>query len=138
MIGEEIRNIKSGKKELRQFGFTMGAVLGVLGILLMWRGREWYPYFIITSVIFLFPACFFPLLLKPIQRAWMTLAILLGWLMTRVILIVLFYLVVTPIGLVMRLSGKDPLNRGFVKNHGSYWISREDVLDIREDYERQF
>ena len=52
MISEEIRNIKSGKKELRQFGYTMGIVLGVLGLLFLWRGKEWYPYFIALSVVF--------------------------------------------------------------------------------------
>ncbi len=138
MISEEIRNIKSGKKELKQFGYTMGIVLGVLGMLFLWRGKEWYLYFIVLSVVFLVPAIILPILLKPIQKLWMAVAILLGWLMTRVILSILFYLVIAPIGLILRLSGKDFLNRSFEEHNDSYWIPRETVEHNKEDYEKQF
>lgn len=138
MISEEIKNIKSGKKELRQFGYTMGIVLGVLGLLFLWREKEWYPYFIALSVVFLFLAFALPLLLKPLQKFWMTLAVLLGWFMTRVILSVLFYLVITPIGLIMRISGKDFLSRKLEKNSDSYWIPKQEVTGSKEDYEKQF
>ena len=138
MISEEIRNIKSGRRELRQFGCTMGAVLGVLGILFLWREKEWYPYLIVLSVLFFFCGFVIPLLLKPIQKVWMTLAVLLGWFMTRVILSVLFYLVITPLGLIMRACGKDFLNRAIDKNSDSYWIPRKEVTHNKEDFERQF
>ena len=137
MIGEEIRNIKSGKKELRQFGYTMSIVLGVLGVLFLWRGKEWYPYFIVLSVVFLVPAIILPILLKPLQKLWMILAVLLGWFMTRIILSILFYLVITPIGFILRLCGKDFLNRSFEKYNESYWIPREtgevDLFDTSAD-----
>jgi len=138
MISEEIKNIKSGEKELRQFGYTMGIVLGILGVLFLWRGKEWYPYFIALSVVFLFLAFALPLLLKPLQKFWMTLAVLLGWFMTRIILSVLFYLVISPIGLIMRISGKDFLSRKLEKNSDSYWIPKQEVTRSKEDYEKQF
>lgn len=138
MISEEIRNIKSGKKELRQFGYTMGTVLGILGVLFLWRGKEWYPYFISLSVVFLVLAIVIPICLKPIQKLWMIIAVLLGWFMTRVILSLLFYLVITPIGLIMRVCGKDFLNRSFDKNNDSYWIPRKTATHSKEDYEKQF
>ena len=138
MISEEIRNIKSGKKELRQFGITIGVVLGLLGGWLLWRGREGYYLVLITGAIFLSLGCILPLLLKPLHKLWMTLAVLLGWLMTRIILIILFFLVVTPIGLLARLSGKDFLNRKFDNNVSSYWIRRKTATADRKSYERQF
>ena len=138
MITEEISNIKSGKKELRQFGITIAVVLGLLGGWLLWRGREGYYPVLITATIFLSLGCIMPLLLKPIHKLWMTLAVLLGWLMTRIILIILFFLVVTPIGLLARLSGKDFLNRKFDKNAPSYWIPRKTSVVDKKDYERQF
>jgi hypothetical protein len=68
----------------------------------------------------------------------MTLAILLGWLMTRIILIILFYLVVTPIGLLAKLSGKDFLNRKFNREAQSYWIPRKATTTDKGNYEKQF
>jgi hypothetical protein len=68
----------------------------------------------------------------------MTLAVLLGWLMTRIILTILFYLVVTPIGLLAKLSGKDFLNRKFNREAQSYWIPRKATTTDKRNYENQF
>lgn len=138
MIIEEIINIKSGKKELRQFGITIGVVLGFLGAWFLWRGKDGSHLLLITAVVFFALGFILPLLLKPLHKLWMTLAILLGWLMTRIILIILFYLVVTPIGLLARLSGKDFLNKKFDRKVNSYWISRKTTPFDRKSYERQF
>ncbi len=138
MIIEEIKNIKSGKRELRKFGIVVGIVLGLLGVLFLWRGKDTYSYFLILSAAFLILGLAVPILLKPIHKVWMTLAELLGWLMTRVILSVLFYLVVTPIGLLARLSGKDFLDSKFDRNANSYWIPKGTVKFEKSNYERQF
>jgi hypothetical protein len=135
---EEIKNIKSGKGELRQFGLTFGIVLGLLGCLFLWRQKEWYYYLIIFSIVSLLLGVFMPTLLKPVQKVWMTLALLIGWCMTRVILSVLFYLVVTPIGLLARLCGKDFLGRKIDSNMNSYWILRKAIEFDRRNYENQF
>ncbi|VAX32560.1 hypothetical protein MNBD_NITROSPIRAE02-710, partial [hydrothermal vent metagenome] len=92
MIIEEIRNIKSQKKDLRSFGLTIGIVAGLIGGLLLWRHKDHYPYFLAVSGIFIAFGLFLPNLLKPLQKAWMTLAVLMGWVMTRLILFVLFFL----------------------------------------------
>jgi hypothetical protein len=138
MIIEEIKNIKSGKKELRQFGITIGVVLGLLGAWFLWRGRDGSHFLIITAIVFFTLGVIVPLVLKPLHKLWMTLAVLLGWLMTRIILIILFYLVVTPIGLLARVCGKDFLNRGFDRKVKSYWIPRKTPPFDRKSYERQF
>jgi len=138
VIIEEIKNIKSGKRELRKFGIVVGIVLGLLGVLFLWRGKDTYSYFLILSAAFLILGLAVPILLKPIHKVWMTLAELLGWLMTRVILSVLFYLVVTPIGLLARLSGKDFLDSKFDRNANSYWIPKGTVKFEKSNYERQF
>jgi hypothetical protein len=138
MIVEEIRNIKSAKKDLRQFGITIAVVLGLLGGWLLWRDRDGSSLVLIAAAVFLFLGCALPQLLKPFHKLWMTLAVLLGWLMTRVILIILFFLVVTPIGLLARLFGKDFLNRKFERKATSYWIPRKTAVSEKKDYERQF
>ena len=123
---------------LRKFGLTIGTVLCLLGILFLWREKAWYVYLLVFSLVFLFLGLFKPILLKPIHKVWMILAVLLGWFMTRVILCVLFFLVVTPIGLLARLSGKDFLDLKFNKNVNSYWIPRNAIRHKKKNYENQF
>ena len=65
-----------------------------------------------------------PVILKPVYRVWMTLAVVMGFIMTRVILSVVYYLVMTPIGLAMRLFGKDPMHRRIDPEASSYWIEK--------------
>lgn len=138
MVGEAIKNTKSTGTELRRFGITVGIVLGLLGGVFLWREKEYYFYFFVLSAAFLLLGLVVPILLKPIHKVWMTLAILMGWLMTRVILCVLFYLVVTPIGFLARLLGKDFLDLKFNRNADSYWIPKNAVKFERSNYERQF
>jgi len=138
MIIEEIKNIKSGKRELRQFGITIGLVLGLLGSWFLWRNKEGGSLLLIAATLFLSLGFILPRLLKPFQKLWMTLAVLLGWLMTRIILTILFYLVVTPIGLLAKVSGKDFLNRKFNSNASSYWIPRKAITPEKRNYENQF
>jgi hypothetical protein len=68
----------------------------------------------------------------------MRFAYLLAWINTRLILCAIFYLVFTPIGLVMRLLKIDPLDRKIDKNKNSYWIKKEKKDFCPLDYERQF
>lgn len=138
MITEEIKNIKSGKKELRNFSLVIGIFLGLLGGLSWWRSTGYYPWLFAVAITFLLVGFGRPMLLKPIHKVWMTLAILMGWIMTRIILSVLFYLIVTPIGLSTRLLGKDFLDLEFSDDADSYWILRKKIKKDRSDYERQF
>jgi len=138
MIVEEIKNIKSDKKEHRQFGITIGILLSLLGVLFLWRDKDWYTYLFIISVVFIFFGLFIPILLKPIHKAWMTLAVLLGWFGTRVMLIFLFYWVVTPTALLAKLFGKDFLDTKFNRNVNSYWIPIQAIKHDKKNYEKQF
>ena len=138
MLREELQNIKSGISELRKFGITIGILLGLVGGLLLWRGRLYYPYFFGIGITLLFFSVGFPNLLKPIYKTWMTIATLMGWFMTRVILSLLFYLVVTPIGLIARLSGNQFLDVKMDDSQTSYWNYRKTKKDEKEDYEKQF
>jgi hypothetical protein len=116
----------------------MGIALGVIGGLLLWREKPSYIYFIIVGIAFLLSGFAFPSVLKPLQKVWMTIAVLMGWFMTRLILIVLFYAVLTPIGLIARVCGKKFIDKTCDKNVKSYWIIKtEDKREI-SSYEQQF
>jgi len=138
MIIEEIKNIRSGKKELRQFGIIIGIACGLLGVLLWWRGKTSYSYSFIIAAAFLFFGFTVPTVLKPFQKVWMTISILMGWLMTRVILIILFYGILTLIGLIARFCGKDFIDKKVNKKAKSYWILRTTAESDKKSYENQF
>jgi hypothetical protein len=135
---DEIKNIKSEKSDLRKFGITIGIVLGILGGLFLWRQKDYYYYFLVFSFIFIFLGISFPTLLKPIQKIWMSLAVIIGWFMTRVILSILFYLVLTPTGLILRLFGKQFLDLKMDNPKKSYWKYRDPKAIKKSRYEKQF
>ena len=124
MLLEEIKNIKSEKKDLRNFGLTIGIALGVLAGFLWWRGKDTYPVFLIAGSVFILLGLVLPPVLKPLQKIWMTLSVLLGWLMTRVIRSILFYFVFAAIGGIPRLFGKQFLNLKIDRSKQSCWIKR--------------
>lgn len=137
MILEEIKNIKSEKKDLRNFGFVMAVFFGLLGAWFLWKERDSYLYMFIIAAFFLLGGLAFPIILKPLQKAWMLFAVLMGWLMTRVVLGILFYVIFTPMGLIARLFGKDFLNMKLDRNATTYWIEKK-VEPGERNYEHQF
>jgi len=135
---EEIRDIKSGRKELREFGLTVGIIFIILGSIALWRGKQIYLYLLIPGILLVFFGLIHPAILKPLQKIWMSFSIVIGFFMSHIILSVLFYLVLTPIGLVMRLFGKDILDQRIEKNKISYWKDIENKVKPKESYERQY
>jgi len=111
--------------ELRKFGFVMTAAFGVLGAISAWRGRPAAPYLFALALLFLLPALVWPRILAPIERAWMKLAEAIGSVMTVVILTLAFVFVFTPMGIVLRLLGKDLLGLKPDKTLPSYWTPVE-------------
>jgi len=135
---EEIKDIKSSKKDLRDFGITVGSGFFVLGGLFWWRTGDFYPLLFIIAALLVFLGISLPGILKPFQKVWMSLAVVLGWLMTRLILIILFFLVITPISLLMKSLGKDILDIKFDRTARSYWVPVTNSNPDRKTYENQF
>jgi hypothetical protein len=135
---EEIKNIKSEKKDLRNFGITFGVVLGLLAGALWWKEKDTYALFLVLSAFFFSFGFILPGLLKPLQKAWMTLAVVMGFIMTRVILSILFYFVFTFIGLTGRIFGKKFLDLKIDTSKKSYWSYRKNEPFKKSNYERQF
>ena len=125
-------------KELRKFGLGLFVVLGVIGGLLLWRGRPAAPYFLGISGLSLLLSLVWARGLTPVYRFMMWLAEKLAWINTRVILIVVFYLIFTPIGLVLRLIGKDLLRQKVDPKAETYWVDRHDLPFEQKWYLNQF
>lgn len=138
MIFDEIKDIKESKKDLRKFGLTIGIAFLLLAVLLFFTKKNSFPYFGTLGFLLITIGLAVPGILKPFNKIWMSLSIILGWIMTRVILIILFYLAVTPLGLLVKLFRKDFLDLNIDKSKKSYWQKREKNKFDPLDYERQF
>jgi hypothetical protein len=129
---------KSERKVLREFGLTLGIAFGVLAGIFLLRGRSHYVYFVWPAGVFIVAGLVAPVVLRPIRRGWMTAAGGMGWVMTRVILTVLFFGVFTPIGVIARLAGKRFLHLSAEPSAESYWVKRDPSASEPGALERQF
>jgi len=113
------------RAELRNFGLIVGGVFGAIGL---WpaiiRGGDIRTWCLALAALLIVPALIVPAALAPAHRAWMALASILGWVNTRIVLGVVFFVVITPIGLVMRLTGRDPMQRAFNRAATTYRVRR--------------
>ena len=129
------------REEHRGFGFTVGGILAALGLWWLYRGKfgSVAPGFLAAGALLLLLAAAAPRRLAVPYRLWMGLAEVLSSVMTHVVLLVVFALVVTPTGLVRRLTGADPLRRrgGNGEGGGSWQPYPERHRDPRH-YERTF
>ena len=135
---EEIINIKSSSKDLRSFGITFSIIsLIIASFLYFSNALELFKIFAYIGLVFIVLGYIIPIALKPLYFVWMIIAIILGWVMTRVILSIVFYLVITPIGIITRILGEDFLS---LKNSEtkSYWNNRDSIIENNQDYEKQF
>jgi hypothetical protein len=111
------------RRQLRDFGLLVGGIFGVIGLWpLLWRQQSPRLWAVALAVALVLPGLVAPRILTPAYRAWMKLAEALAWINTRLVLGVVFYGVVTPIGVVMRLAGHDPMRRRFDQTGESYRI----------------
>ena len=133
----ELNSIKSSKKDLKSFGYTIGFILLIIGVFLLVREKDLFIYFFSIGSVLIGLSLIAPTVLKPVHKIWMIFAVIIGWIMTRVILSVLFFSIITTIGIFTRLIGKDFLNLKS-KNNESYWNIRNKEYELNQDYEKQF
>ena len=125
--------------EIRWFGVMFAVFFGLIGLVARgWWGRpeiaKWI--WIVGAVVFVVYYAVRPLQ-RPIYLGWLYAAYPIGWTISHLLLFVVYFVVITPVGLVLRLFGKDPLERRFDADAESYWTARERVEDPRR-YFRQF
>jgi len=127
------------ENNLRQFGLILGLILTSFGYIHFFKHHtSLYPWFIILGGISASFAVIAPKVLHPVHIIFLKIGHGLGWINTHIILVTLYYLLLTPIGLIMRLFGKDPLNKKIDKTSDSYWIDRNMNISIRDSLKKQF
>lgn len=137
-IKEEIENIDSSLVALRNFGLTVGGVFLTIGLLSWWKKTDIYFYILLLGIILILAGFFSPRQLKPIQKIWMGFALILGFIMTRVILGIFFYAILTPFGFLVRSSGRSTFSTDWKSSKSSYWNIRKKKTIAPESYEKQF
>jgi hypothetical protein len=133
------RNTISQTREARRFSLILAGILGLLAVFALWEHHPTRARTCLVSAV-LAPALAhlaLPLWIR-FFRVWMKFAGVLGWVMTRVILTVFFYVLLTPYGLVARLFRRDPLDLDWQQRKPSYWIDKPSVAPEQERYERQY
>jgi len=138
MFKEEIKNIKESKKDLRKFGLTVGGVLLLIAAFLFYFEKSSAVYFALIGGLLFVSGLIIPKILKPFNKIWMGLAIILGFFMSRIIITVLFYIVITPISIIARLVSKKFIILKYDKSAKTYWEKRTIIQKKQIDYERQF
>jgi Saxitoxin biosynthesis operon protein SxtJ len=117
---------QTDNKQLRSFGLTVGGIfagIGVWPLLVHSAEPRWWS--LIVAVVLILPALLYPQSLFWIHKGWMAVGHILGWINTRIILGFVFYMVVSPIGFLRRLLGKDPMGRQLRPDLDSYRIARK-------------
>jgi hypothetical protein len=113
-------------KPLRSFGLIVGGIFALIGL---WpavaRGEVFRLWALVLAGLLILPALICPRYLQLPHRLWMTLGEGLGWLNTRIILGVVFYVLFTPVGWVMRLRGKDLMRRRWEPAANTYRVARQ-------------
>jgi hypothetical protein len=117
---------RASRSELRKFGFIVG---GIFGLIALWpavvHSRPVRLWAVALACLLVAPAALFPNILASVHWIWMKLGHVLGWINTRIIMAVIFFLVVTPMAWIMRLMGKDPMHRRFEPNADTYRKRKE-------------
>lgn len=139
MIKSEIKKLDTSAAALKKFSFTISGISAAVSALLSYFGYiSTAIYLIIFGGALLIFFLFAPAVLKWIYLGWMSLAIILGWVMTKIILTIFYFILVTSIGIIAKLTTKNflDLNRG--KGDPTYWNKRSDSVKDKNYYERQY
>jgi hypothetical protein len=124
------------KKTLRNFGFLMAGVLFVIALLPLLKGKSPALWAAGVGVLFFLPGLIAPRILDLPYRWWMKLGHVLGYINTRIILGLIFFLLITPLGIFLRITGRSQVKRHFDKNASTYRVH-----SLKRDHkhmERQF
>jgi len=122
----------------RSFGLVFAGLFALLGTSSVYHsGTRWYYWFPLAA-LFGVLAYIAPGVLAPLNRLWAKFGHLLHMIISPVLLGILFYLCISPIGFLMRLVGKDPMRRKFEPTTKSYWIARTPPGPAPETFKNQF
>jgi len=126
------------ERTLRHFGWLLLAFFGLVGGLVWWRFEApmvsyglWGGGALVSALYFALPS-----LRRPLYLGWLYAAFPLGWLISHVVMAIVYYGVVTPTGLVSRAFGRDVLQQTIDRDASSYWVERQDAVEPERYFEQ--
>jgi len=122
--------------ELRKFGFSLGLGLNILGCIMFYRHKGHFIWFTGTGSIIFASAVLYPAALIPLKKILDKIIFLIGWFTSAISLLIIFYLIFTPASVLLKIFGRDLLNKKIDKKISSYWIKRKNIIFSKESYER--
>jgi hypothetical protein len=129
-------HVKAGSD--RGFGLVFAGFFALLAALSLWRGSHSWHWTLPVAAVFLAVALTVPRLLNPLNRLWLKFGLLIYKVMNPLILGLLFFVTITPIGLAMRVFGKDFLRLRLDRSAKSYWIERTPPGPAPQSMKNQF
>jgi hypothetical protein len=118
-------NTKTNLPTEKNFGLTFACVFLIVGLWPLFTNEPIRLWSIISSIILVITSFTFPKILKPFNYWWFKFGLLLRSIVSRIVIPLVFYLVITPTGLLMRILGKDFLGKKIKPDISSYWINRD-------------
>ena len=132
-----MKNLQRNLPSNRSFGITFGLITLVISFWnFLFNGGNINVIWMIFSFLFFFFAFVFPKLLLPLNKFWSNCGVLISFVMTPIIMSIIFFFVFTPIGLMLRLFNKRPINLK-KSNVKSYWVLRTSK-DLSKNMKFQF
>ena len=126
-VREELQQLELSRKRINGFILVMLAASAFCWYI--WQPEQVAYIFAGIAGLYFIIGLFFNTIIKPFYYLWMGLAFVLGWFMSRILLALIYYLILTPIGLILKLSGKALLEKSFNKDADSYWIRKNNKID---------
>ncbi len=112
----------------KSFGLLFFVVFLIIGLWPLKNGENLNFYFITTSIIFLLLGLTNSKLLSPLNKSWIKLGEILGIIIAPIVMALVYFVILTPISIIVRIFGKDLLNLKFLKEKETYWIKRKKSL----------
>jgi hypothetical protein len=112
----------------KSFGIVFSIVFLIVALYPLANSQDYHVWALIVSIVFLLSALFASKLLHILNKLWFKLGILLGSIIAPIIMTLVYFVTVLPIGMIMRFLGKDLLKQKLDKNAKSYWIRRNEPM----------
>jgi len=112
----------------KSFGLLFFAVFLILGLWPLKNGENLNLYFITTAAVFLILGLLNSKLLFPLNRSWIKLGEILGIIIAPIVMALVYFVILTPVSIIIRIFGKDLLGLKFLKEKESYWVKRKKIF----------
>jgi len=112
----------------KSFGLLFFVVFLILGLWPLKNGESLNLYFITVSVVFLILGLLNSKFLSPLNKSWIKLGEILGFIIAPIVMALVYFVILTPVSIIVRVFGKDLLGLKFLKKKDTYWIKRKKIL----------